>query len=183
MPLASIVTMSSSALSNYLPRDIETLVNRRYTDGNFEYDRIVGAAATRSFTSEGTEVELVGSVNANWNVSLNVGQQETVTANTAPVLSEVAQQVVEGYQREGLWGHQDAPDNDADATFGSRFNGATLIPLAAARAADGTVSLEQREWRINFATNYTFSEESLRDLELEVHIVISPKWRQDTNKK
>ena len=151
-----------TALSNYLPRDIETLINRRYTDGNFEYDRIVGAAATRSFTSEGTEVELVGSVNANWRVSLNVGQQETVTANTAPVLSEVAQQVVEGYQREGLWGHQDAPDNDADATFGSRFNGATLIPLAAAKAADGTVSLEQREWRVNFATNYDFSEGILK---------------------
>ena len=93
---------------------------------------------------------------------LNVGQQETVTADTAPVLNEVANLVRAGYEREGLWGHQDAPDNDANATFGSRFNGATLIPIAKAKAADGTVSLEQREWRINYATNYDFNDGILK---------------------
>jgi len=152
-----------TAMKNYLPRDIESLINGRYNaDGGYEYDRILGAAATRSFTSEGTEIELVGNVASNWRVSLNVGQQETVTANSVPVLAEVANEVVEGFKREGLWGHQDAPDNDADATFGSRFNGATLIPIAQAQARDGTVSLEQREWRINFATNYNFTEGALK---------------------
>ena len=151
-----------TALSNYLPRDVEGLINRRYVDGTYEYDRILGAAATRSFTSEGTEVELIGNLTQNWRIAVNVGQQETVTANSAPILSEVAQQVVEGYKREGLWDHQDAPDNDADATFRSRFNGATLIPIAKAQAADGTVSLEQREWRANFATNYDFHEGTLK---------------------
>jgi hypothetical protein len=152
-----------TAITNYLPTDIAALLNRTYdADGAFNYDRILGVAATRSFTSEGTEVELIGNVTNNWRLVLNIGQQETITAGTAPMLNEVANLVVEGYKREGLWGHQDAPDNDADPTFGSRFNGSTLIPIAKARAADGTVSLEQREWRINFATNYDFTEGTLK---------------------
>ena len=148
-----------TALGNYLPSDIESLINRRYdADGAYLYDRILGASATRGYTSEGTEIELVGNATKNWRMVLNVGQQETVTADTAPVLAEVANLVAAGYEREGLWGHQDAPDNDADSTFGGRFNGATLIPIAKAKSADGTVSLEQREWRINFATNYDFTD-------------------------
>ena len=150
-----------TAISNYLPRDIETPLNRRYVDGAYQYDPILGGIATRSFTSEGTEVELVGNLTSNWRVSLNVGQQETITDNTAPILSEVAQEVVEGLMREGLWGHQDAPDNDADATAGSRF-GVTLTPIAKAQLQDGKVSLEQREWRVNFATNYNFTEGALK---------------------
>ena len=92
-----------TALGNYLPSDIESLINRRYdADGGYLYDRILGAAATRSYTSEGTEIELVGNATKNWRMVLNVGQQETVTANTAPVLSEVANLVKAGYEREGL---------------------------------------------------------------------------------
>ena len=152
-----------TAITNYLPTDIAALLNRTYdADGAFNYDRILGVAATRSFTSEGTEVELNGNVTNNWRLVLNIGQQETITAGSAPMLNEVANLVVEGYKREGLWGHQDAPDNDADATFGTRFNNSTLLPIAKARAADGTVSLEQREWRINFATNYDFTEGTLK---------------------
>ena len=151
-----------TAIASYLPRDIEEGLNRRYVDGDYLFDPIIGGIATRSFTSEGTEVELVGNLTSNWRVSLNVGQQETITGNTAPVLNEVAQQVVEGLMREGLAGHQDAPANDVGEHALGRMGGATLLPIAKARAQDGKVTLEQREWRANLATNYDFTEGALK---------------------
>ncbi len=149
-----------NAIRSYLPQDIETQINARYeptlpnVGATFFIDPIVGLTATRSFTAEGTEIELIGNLTQNWRMLLNIGQQETVTSNTAPVLSQVADEVVAAMQREGIWGLQDAPDNDADATFGSRLNSNTLIPLAREQAKDNTVSLEQREWRVNMTTNY-----------------------------
>lgn len=156
------------AIRSYLPSDIEVLINARYEPplpaegATFRIDPIIGLIATRSFTSEGTEVELVGNPTRNWRVSLNIGQQETVTSDSAPLLSQIAKEVAENMKDLGLWGLQDAPDNDADETFGSRFNNSVLIPIAREQAKDGTVSLEQREWRINFATNYDFSEGALK---------------------
>ncbi len=156
------------ALRSYLPSDIEALINARYEpplpnpSANFTIDPIIGLTATRSFTSSGHEVDLVGNPARNWRVMVNVGRQETVTSNTAPVLSEAVDEVVQGLMRTGLWGLQDAPDNDADSTFGGRLNGSTLIPLAREKAKDGTVSLEQREWRVNIATNYDFIEGALK---------------------
>ncbi len=156
------------AIRSYLPQDIESQLNARYEPpipaplATFFVDAPIGLTATRSFTSEGYEAELIGNPARNWRISLNIGQQETVTANTAPVLSEVADEVVAGMMRVGIWGLQDAPDNDSPTTFGQRLNEGTLIPIATQKAKDGTVSLEQREWRVNAATNYDFIEGPLK---------------------
>ena len=155
-------------IRGYLPPEIEALINARYEPplpaegATFFIDPIIGLTATRSFSSEGYEAELIGNLTKNWRMSLNVGQQETVTSNSAPILAEVAAETIAGMIREGVYGLQDAPDNDGSSTFQSRLNGATLIPLATEQAKDGTVSLEQREWRTNLATNYSYSEGVLK---------------------
>lgn len=156
------------AIRSYLPSDIEGLINARYEPAlpqegaTFRTDPIIGLTATRSFTSEGTEIELVGNPTRNWRLSLNVGQQETVQSNTAPLGNEIALEAAQNMKDLGIWGLQDAPDNDADSTFGTRYTNAVLIPIASAQSKDDTVSLEQREWRINVATNYDFSEGALK---------------------
>ena len=156
------------AIRNFLPRETEALINARFepplpqTGATFLTDPIVGLTTTRSFVSDGYEAELVGNPAKGWRISLNVGKQETVTSNTAPVLAAVAVEAREGLLREGLWGLQIDPGNNTNPTFGSNLNGGTFIPLAAEQAKDGTISLEQREWRANLATNYDFLEGSLK---------------------
>jgi hypothetical protein len=156
------------AIRSYLPPETEALINARFEpalpdpSAAFFTDPIVGLTTTRSFVAEGYEAELVGNPARGWRVSLNVGQQETVTSNTAPVLAEIAVAAREGMMRENIWGLQIDPGNNSNPTFGSNLNGNTFIPLEAAQAKDGTVSLEQREWRVNLATNYDFLEGALK---------------------
>ena len=157
-----------AALRSYLPPEIESLLNYRFEPARPNpgatpiRDPIMGLTATRSFTSEGYEAELIGNPTRNWRLSLNVGQQETTTANTAPVLVEVAAIAAANMKSLGIWGLQDAPDNDAHWTVGIRTSENVFFPLATEQAKDGTVSQEQREWRINAATNYSFSEGVLK---------------------
>jgi hypothetical protein len=157
-----------AAFRSYLPSEIESLLNfhfeppRPNPGATPVMDPIIGMTATRSFTAEGYEAELIGNPTRNWRLSLNVGQQETTTANTAPVFAEVAALAAANMKSLGTWGLQDAPDNDAHWTVGVRTSEGVFFPLAAERAKDGTVSLEQREWRINAATNYSFSEGVLK---------------------
>jgi hypothetical protein len=156
------------AIRSYLPPETEALINARFEpalpdpSAAFFTDPIVGLTTTRSFVAEGYEAELVGNPARGWRVSLNVGQQETVTSNTAPVLAEVAVAAREGMMRENIWGLQIDPGNNSNPTFGSSLNNGTFLPLEAAQARDGTVSLEQREWRVNLATNYDFLEGALK---------------------
>ncbi len=156
------------AIRSYLPRETEALINARFEPplpdpgAAFITDPIVGLTTTRSFVSEGYEAELVGNLTKGWRLSLNVGQQESVTSNTAPVLAEVAAEAREGMMRENIWGLQIDPGNNSNPTFGSNLNGNTFTPLEAAQARDGTVALEQREWRANIATNYNFREGAMK---------------------
>ncbi|MBT5816695.1 MAG: TonB-dependent receptor plug domain-containing protein [Opitutales bacterium] len=157
-----------SAIRSYLPRETEALINARFEpalpapDAAFITDPIVGLTTTRSYISEGYEAELVGNPMKNWRLSLNVGQQETVTSKTAPVLAEVAVEAREGMMREGIWGLQIDPGNNSNPTFGSELNSKTFTPLARAQTKDGTVSLEQREWRVNIVNTYSFKEGAMK---------------------
>lgn len=160
------------AIRSYLPRETEALINARFEPplpdpgAAFITDPIVGLTTTRSFVSKGYEAELVGNPTKNWRMSLNVGQQETVTSNTAPELAEVAAEAREGMMREGLWGLQIDPGNNTAVTFGSSLNSNTFIPLAEEQAKDGTISLEQREWRVNFVNTYHYKEGALKGVGL-----------------
>jgi len=154
----------NSAFRMRLPTEIEALTNTRFespTSDQLLWDPILGLTATRSFVAKDVEVDIVGNLSDNWRVSLNIGQQETVQSDTAKAATEVAQQVQENLMASGLWDLQNFPDVDQLDTIGAAFTRSTLTPLAAARAKDGTVTPEQREWRINLATNYRFSDQTL----------------------
>lgn len=153
-----------NAYRDAMPEPTRSLLNAGFDEnGEIKTDPLLGRSATRDLVAEGFEVEIIGNLNENWRVSFNVGQQETTFDNSAQALAPFAEQAAKNLQDNGLWHLYDAPVLGVTSTVRSRFTGSVLTPLAAALAADGTVSSEQREWRVNLATNYRFANDGLLD--------------------
>jgi len=161
-PFTSYADVYAAMDKVILPK-ILALTNPRFNppdSDTLEFDPIVGLSDITSFVAEGFEIDVVGNLTDNWRVSLNVGQQETVQSNTAALTAEVAAQTEQNTRSQGLWDLELAPTHNLSLTQGDNLSSFILIPLAAAKAKDGAVSQEQREWRVNFATNYSFSNDT-----------------------
>ena len=117
-----------------------------------------GQAASQDFVAEGVELDIIGRLTANWSVALNVGEQETVTSNVAPVASDFVFEVSQNYANSPLGGMIDSPNLSVENTWTQRWNNSAVNPMIAALAKEGQVSLEQRRWRVNFVSNYSFTE-------------------------
>lgn len=148
----------------FVSPDVQSQMNFRIEDGVVRSDAIDNLAATNSFVTEGFEIELTGNITPNWRVLLNVGQQETIQSNTAPDLYEFALGeggVFDKIKASPLANFSDSPVRGFEDTFAGRYTKAVVNPLAAARARDGALSQEQREWRANITTNYIFADDSM----------------------
>lgn len=117
---------------------------------------IAGAATTTSFVAEGWELDLAGNPTRGLRLMLNIARQQTVKSNVAPDLRRLAQQVRDNIDKSPLRDVRDAPTLGGDATYSFRHFRNVLVPLDAELAKEGTVSLEQREWRVNCAASYDF---------------------------
>lgn len=149
---------------------VRHLNNRRYVPALpaefaiFTVDRINGKTATHEFTSDGTEIELIGNITQNWRLSMNVGEQETITSNTAPVALAVAREYQQNLISAGLWDLPSSPmaETLGGTTVGLVFESDVLASLLNAAARDGTVAGEQVKWRYNITSAYDFLEGPLK---------------------
>jgi hypothetical protein len=131
---------------------IDTLGTARRVVGN----PIVGAVGTSSFVARGWELDLTGNPARGLRVSLNVAQQETVKSNIAPEFRKYAAEMRANIDRSPIRDVRDSPVLGETATYATRFNGNVLVPLNSELTKEGTKSLEQREWRVNFVASYDF---------------------------
>ena len=131
------------------------------------YDPIQGASATTNFESKGFELELVGNPLPGLRLAMNVARQETVESNIAPLFEEAAREMYQNVLASPLYSVPDVPFiGPGEATMGQRFEDWIIRPLDAALTAEGTASLEQREWRINATVNYTIQDGFLKNFGL-----------------
>jgi len=153
-----------SALIGVLPAEQISLLNPRIEGGVWTLDPIQGVTATTSFVARGFELDFGGQLSPNWRIALNVGKQETVQSDTAPVLKELAYRIRDNLVSSGLGALYDSADRLETTTSLTRYNQVVLTPLAADLARDGTVRQEQRKWRVNVMTNYRFAGGRLRNV-------------------
>ena len=160
-----------NALVLSVPEPTRSVTNWRIENDQWTSNPILGQTATTNAVAEGFEIDIVGNLTPNWRLSLNVGQQETVTSNSAPIYDQVIQETLDNLLDLGIYWLAQAPNlnltgtpgdaeqrvPNADITFSQQYIQNAASPVAAARSKDGTVSQEQREWRGNLATNYAFS--------------------------
>lgn len=149
---------------------VETLENGDRVD---LIDPIRGLNSTQDFVSEGKEIDIIGQLTDNLSISLNVAQQETVTTNTAPVAIPLAFEQAELLQRPlpnspggwSLWDLRDEAFQGTLTTIGDTY-ARTVREMRVAQGKDGTVSQEQREWRVNLAMRYDFLEGAFKGLQV-----------------
>jgi hypothetical protein len=131
--------------------------------------RISGATDTTDFVAKGTEIELVYNPTRNWRILANVARQETVQSNIlpntkdlvarlTPVWEELADRPKGNYPIG--WQPGDPLPANVD-TYGEWLDQNVFVPLATALATEGVASAEQRKWRVNLVTNYTFGRDSI----------------------
>lgn len=152
-----------AAIINLLPQAQQDLYNIRFgPDGRTVLrDENPGQSVTTNATAEGFEVDIVGNITKNWSVIFNWGQQETITNDTAPIAGDIVLAVAENIAARGFTNVTTQPSLGGGQAFGTNWNG-NVNRLVAARAKDGTASLEQREHRVNLVSTYSFSESRLK---------------------
>jgi outer membrane receptor protein involved in Fe transport len=125
---------------------------------------IPGATDTVDFAAKGTEVDLVFNPTRRWRILANVAKQETVLSNAfpntkefiarmTPVWRELANRPAFAYPPGYVIG---TPLPAGTQTLGDRVEQNVLIPFATSVATEGSASPEQRKWRANLVTNYSF---------------------------
>jgi outer membrane receptor protein involved in Fe transport len=147
------------AFKGLIPPEIQALRNFRFENNVSRNDPILGQTETTSYVATGMELETVANPTSNWRILLNVGRQQTVRSDTAPALRKLAAIVRENLRTSGLENLRDSPAIGEVETFAVRYARYVLVPLSAELAQDGTVSMEQRKWRVNLVTNYLFTRE------------------------
>ncbi|MCB1122017.1 MAG: hypothetical protein KJT03_10735, partial [Verrucomicrobiae bacterium] len=157
----------SNAFLAAIPARIQEVQNYRVVDGTLLFDPIVGSTITAARSAEGFEIDLVGNPTPNWRVALNVGQQETVQSDTAPLYAALVEEVSQNVIAAGLDDVGIYPNiGGLLGTYRQAFTTSTLNPLTAALVKDGSIVAEQREWRVNLMTNYGFTEGFLKNAEI-----------------
>lgn len=129
-------------------------------------NNLSGAGDTTDFTARGREIEVVYNPTRNWRMLVNVANQESVQTNSLPFLKRlialmtpVWNQLRERARTNYPVGWQPG-DPLAQQTYGQFMDVNVLVPFATAIATEGSASAEQRKWRANFVTNYTFRQDS-----------------------
>lgn len=159
------------AMINAIPPALQQVANFRQVDSNgdgqwdrLEMDSIQNLVSTQDRVAKGFEVELVANLTPNWRVLANISRQQTVQSNTATVLAEVVEAYQSSMESARLLEMRDAGGHGVGLSrpISELWLGTQVAPVRAAKALDGTVSNEQREWRIVGVTNYQFASGRLK---------------------
>ena len=168
-------------LFSALPSDYRSLRDFRIvgTAPNLSpsFGQLNGITDTTDFIARGTEVELVYNPTRNWRILANVAKQETVRINSFPGFKEFMARMtpiwnssvtdprtgavvrLRDIPRAGGYpigtGPADGPPVGVQS-FGSWLDTQANVPFATALATEGSVSAEQRKWRFNVVTSYSF---------------------------
>lgn len=152
-----------------IPEPTKSILNYQYDaeDESWERDNIANLREVTDVVAEGLEIEIVGNPTKNWRISANVAQTETTRSNSANALFEFNQAIVANMIADGrLYNPVLRQSVDSAVGWVERWTQDVITPLAGTRAKDGTVSQEQREWRVNIVNNYTFREGRFKGLSI-----------------
>jgi outer membrane receptor protein involved in Fe transport len=127
-----------------------------------------GAGDTTDFVAKGTEIDIVYNPTRNWRILANVAKQETVQTNSIPFLKDLIARMTPVWNQLRDRPHTSYPlgwqpgDSLAGTfLFGEWLDANVTVPYATVLATEGSASAEQRKWRANLITNYTFNRGSI----------------------
>ena len=124
-------------------------------------------ADTSDYSAKGLEMDVTYNPTPNWRIMANVSKQETVQSNVLPFLGSLIERMTPVWNQLGgvPYGHYPEGWKPGDSLAGVQLlrdwlSTNVLVPYYTAQATAGSRSAEQRKWRANLVTSYTFSRES-----------------------
>lgn len=160
-------------LFSALPSNYRQLYNYRVTgeppNVASQLDGLPGQADTTDYTARGTEFEVIFNPTRNWRILANVAKQETVQSNSLPFLKDLMARMTPVWEQlrdrpranYPLDWQPGDPLPPSSVTLGAWLDANIYGPFATAIATEGTASAEQRKWRANLITNYSFGSNSV----------------------
>ena len=157
-----------------LPSNFRSLYGFTYTGSAATNDQaqtvagVSGVSDTTDFNAKGHELDVVFNPTKQWRILANFASGETVQTNIAPtakaviaklrpVWDELAGKPRTNYPTGFVLG---SPLPASVETVGSFVSSTVYIPFATMLATEGSAAAEQRKYRLNFVSNYSFSKES-----------------------
>jgi hypothetical protein len=155
---------------------LKAALNPRYvvspTTGNvaLEFDNSPIFSDTQDFVSKGTELEIIYNPTRQWRMAFNFAQAETTLSNLAPGARSVIEKLIPVWNEfrdtpragSAVWAGPGSvfPSTDPEH-LGTQVQRDVLVPYYTLIAQEGVVSAEQRKYRANLVTNYTFGRDGL----------------------
>jgi len=129
---------------------------------------LTGSTDTTDYQAKGLEMDLVFNPTPYWRILANVAKQETVQSNSMPFLKQFIATMKPVWDKlrdraRGNYplGWQPGDPMTGILTTGDYVDSTILVPFATAIATEGSASAEQRKWRVNLVTNYSFGRGGL----------------------
>ena len=138
---------------------------REASDGSFDTQWAGQITDTNDIAAKGFEAEIILNPTNSWRIAFNAAQQETVLTNIAPRLTSLFEDI--WFPHLELYGTLDW-NNPLEPVAGNNTlqqRNSQMIDYFVAKAQEGQPTGEQREWRFNFITNYTFREGLLKNFQ------------------
>ena len=141
---------------------------------------LAGTVDTADYSATGTEIDLLYNPTKKWRILANVAKQQTVQINSYPITREFVARMMPVWNSSitdpvtgvsvkmtdiprGTYPVGNGPANPSPLTssYGTFLDQSVFVPFATALATDGTASAEQRKWRVNLVSNYSFGSDSV----------------------
>jgi hypothetical protein len=145
---------------------IKSFNARFLSDGDVNIQWAGAITDTTDITSKGMEAEIIINPTNNWRIAFNAAQQEVVMDNIAPRLTNLVNTFLLPYMQE--FGYLDW-GNPTGTPEGATFESTTyerLVEYFYYKGLEGQPTAEQREWRFNLITNYSFREGPLQGFQI-----------------
>lgn len=131
-----------------------------WTNSDATTSRNSGDTGTQDFTAKGYELEVTYNPNPHWTTMLGLAKQKTELDNIYPTLRNYVDDFVIPNWVNSSFAQNYYIDDLGTETLAERAQRTIVTPVAAAVTQEGIPSIEQREWRLNVNTSYSFGADS-----------------------
>jgi hypothetical protein len=157
---------AKAALANiapFLTDELKVAANyRMQPDGTSQVQNVGTITDTNDIEARGFEADITLNLTRNWRVAFNAARSETILTNIAPGLTKVLEETWGPHLAQ--YGNLDW-DRPVGLVSGNNVNqqvNERLLDYYAVKGQDGRPQMEQRKWRLNFITRYSFTEGRLK---------------------
>ncbi|MDO8545469.1 MAG: TonB-dependent receptor [Opitutaceae bacterium] len=157
-----------ASIGSYLTDELKAAFNYRLlSDGtNTVQTDPRGIADTNDIEAKGFEAEITLNPTRNWRIAFNAARQETILTKIAPGLTDLIENTWLPHLTQYGDLDWDLPVGSLNGPTASQQVAARFVDYFAVKGQEGRPQIEQRKWRLNLVTRYSFNEGRLKGVSI-----------------